>query len=214
MSLRALLTALLLLSLSPAHAAMFKYNELMIKDYDEMNQLVQAQVAKARAVGSNSSDENVDDVQALAHLREALKLIYSRPNSDNMIAKLTPDVRRELVGYNAYEKTIASLVDEALGVAKNDKAAPSQQATSIFMLENILSEIRPEAAGNPELKKAVEKVKSAKTEISHTVANDMKLRGMFSPRNPSELAEEILKGLPAHKKETKKIVKKPKPEED
>ena len=77
-------------------AAMFKYNELMIKDYDEMLKLVQGQVKKSRAVGSNTSDDNVNDAEAIEHLREALKLMFSRPNSDNMIAKLMPEVRRDL----------------------------------------------------------------------------------------------------------------------
>ncbi len=192
---------------------MFKYNELMIKDYDEMLHMVQGLLEKARAVGSNSSDENVDDEQAIEHLREAMKLIYSRPNSDNMIAKLNPEIRRELVGYNAYEKTINSLTLEALGVAMNENAASSQRATAFFMLENILGEIRPEVSNNAGLRKAVETVKKAELEIPDDVRKDMKLRGMFKTRNPSELAAEVLKSAPKAAMPSKKK-KSPKKNED
>ncbi len=193
-----------LLSLS-ASAAQFKYNELMIKDYDEMNHMVQAKVKKARAVGSNTSDENINDQEAIEQLREALKLIFSRPNSDNMIAKLTPEVRRELSGYGAFNDVISGLAAEALAVVKSEKAPPSQQATGIFLLENMLSEIRPEIGNNEGLRRVVEKIRDAKVEISSDVKRDLKLRGMFKAMDPSKLASDILKAMP--KEDPKKAAK-------
>ncbi|HMN68830.1 MAG TPA: hypothetical protein PKC28_09865 [Bdellovibrionales bacterium] len=181
----------------PAQAAQFKYNELMIKDYDEMTAMVQGLVKKARAL---NSDDGAVDSEAIEHLREALKLIFSRPNSDNMIVKLMPEVRRELTGLSAYEDSLSSLASEALSVVKKDNAAVSHQATSLFILENLLGEIRPEAPGNEDLRRIVERVSEAKIKISDEVRKDMKLRGMFKTRNPSELADEILKGLPKNKK--------------
>ena len=186
---------------------MFKYNELMIKDYDEMLKLVQGQVKKSRAVGSNTSDDNVNDAEAIEHLREALKLMFSRPNSDNMIAKLMPEVRRDLSGYSAYEDSVSAITAEAIEFLKNDKAATSQQATAIFVLENILSEIRPEAANNDDLRRIIERIRDAKVKISSDVVKDMKLRGMYKTKNPSDMAKSIMKGLP------KKEEKKPKTEE-
>lgn len=211
---KTLFSVLLTLFCLETSAAMFKYNELMIKDYDEMYKMVQAQVKKARAVGSNSSDENVNDAEAIEHLREALKLIYSRPNSDNMIAKLMPDVRRELQGYSAYEDSISGLTAEALEVIKNPKAATSQQATALFVLENIMSEVRPEAGSNDDLRRVVERVKDAKIKVSNDVMKDLKLRGMYKTRNPSDMATDILKKLPKkEKKPEKKAEEKPKDEE-
>jgi hypothetical protein len=211
---KTLICALLTLFCLETSAAMFKYNELMIKDYDEMNKMVQSKVKQARAVGSNSSDENVNDTEAIEHLREALKLIYSRPNSDNMIAKLMPDVRRELQGYSAYEDSISGLTAEALEVIKNPKAATSQQATALFVLENILSEIRPEAGSNDDLRRVVERVKDAKIKVPNDVVKDLKLRGMYKTRNPSDTAADILKKLPKkEKKPEKKADEKPKDED-
>jgi hypothetical protein len=193
------LTLCALLTL-PAAAAMYKYSELMIKDYDEMHRLVEKQIAKSHDVGSDAEDGSGDDAKAVEHLREALKLIFSRPNSDNMVAKLTPEVRRELTGYAAYADTISSLTAEALAVLKNDKGAPSVQATAIFMLENILSEIRPEAVNNEDLRRVIERVRDAKIKIPSDVTKNMKLRAMFTAKNPSETATQILKTLPPIKK--------------
>ena len=193
---KTLIYTLLVLFSVAGNAAMFKYNELMIKDYDEMLKMVQGKVREARAQGEGN------DAAAIEHLREALKLIYSRPNSDNMIAKLMPEVRRELVGYSAFEDSISSLAAEAIEVAKNKKASVNSQATSLFMLENILAEIRPEAANNDDLRRVIERVKDAKIKIDSEVMKDMKLRGMYSAKNPSDLAKDILKTLP--KKEEKK----------
>lgn len=179
-----------------ATAQSLKYNELMIKDYDEMNKEVQAHLKRARAVGSNSSDENVNDEEAVEHCREALKVILSRPNSDNMVAKLSPEIRRELVGYNAFERVVAGLAGEAVRAVKNEKAPAALQATSLFLLENLLSEIRPEIPNNDGLRRVVEKIAEADVEISKDVKKDMKLRGMFKALDPSKLAKDILKASP------------------
>jgi hypothetical protein len=180
-------------------APQFKYNELMLKDYDEMNKMVQNLLKKARAVGSNTSDENVDDQEAVAHLREALKLIFTRPNSDNMVAKLAPEVRRELATYNAVDRTLMSLANEGLATVLADNVAVTQQASALFMLENMLSEIRPEIHNRADLRKVVETIADADVGISSDVKKDMKLRGMFKAIDPSKLAREILNSQPQTK---------------
>lgn len=193
------------------HTGMFKYNELMIKDYDEMLQMVQTLVKQSRQVGSQYSD-TADDAEAIAKLREAMKLILSRPNSDNMIAKLTPEVRRDLTGYGAYEDTMSILSVEGLDYIRNDKASVNSRATAVFLLENILSEVKPEAADNPEMRRIVQRIADAHISIPNDVRNDMKLGGMYNTQNPSDIAAGILKKLP--KQEKKKVKKGAKPKAD
>lgn len=186
-----------------ASAAQFKYNELMLKDYDEMLQLVNTKLKQARSA---------EDQDAIEHLREVVKLILSRPDSDNMVAKLMPEVRKELTGYNAYEDVLSGLTAEELAVAKDDKAAPSVQATAIFVLGNLLAQIKPEVGSNADLRRIAERIKSAKLTINSGVKKDLKLRGMFSAQNPSEAAADILKSTPL--KEAPKKETKPKSDED
>lgn len=179
-------------------AAQFKYNELMLKDYDEMLKMVNSQLKKAR--------DNVDDQEAVSHLREAVKLILSRPDSDNMVAKLIPEIRKELSGYNAFEDVLSSITAESITVVKDENAANSVQATGIFILENMIALVKPEAVNNHDLRRLLDRIRSADIEVTEGVRKDMKLRGMFKTMNPSEAAKKVLKSLPPmkEKKETKK----------
>ncbi len=191
---------LLTILCTSAWAENYKYNTLMIKDYDEMNSLVQAHIKKAREFSDGSGAATSRDGEAIEQLREALKLVFSRPNSDNMVAKITPEVRRELSGFSAFEDTISSITAEALRSA-GDKGAPvSQQSTALVVLENVLSEIRPEAQNNADLRRVIERIKDAKLKISDDVKKDRKIRSMFETKNPSEEASKILKNLPKPEK--------------
>lgn len=209
---KAFLLLLTIFSLQ-TQAAQFKYNELMLKDYDEMLQMVNGMLKKARAVGSNTSDENVNDQQAVEHLREAVKLILSRPDSDNMVAKLMPEVRKELSGYNAFEDVLSGLTAEEIAVVKDEKAAGSVQATAVFVLENLIAMIKPEAVNNNDLRRLLDRIRSADIDVPSAVKHDLKLRGMFKTPNPSKTAKDVLKSLPPlEKKDDKK--KKPAPSSD
>src|SRR3954465_12340987 len=86
----------------------YKYSDLVIRDYDEMNKEVQVRIRNAQKKGSGDGDAT--NHEAVEELRDALKLVYSRPNSDNMVGKLTPDVRRELNNMSSYEDALSSIV--------------------------------------------------------------------------------------------------------
>ena len=182
----------------PAFAANYKYNELMIKDYDEMLEMVQSFVKKAKDAAGE--DGTANDGEAIEQLREALKLIFSRPDSDNMVAKLVPEVRRMMIGFNAYEPAVHDIAKQAIDAVKSKNAAPSIQSTSLFILENILAEIRPEVPNNNQLRAVAEMIRDAKLSVSKDVLKERKIRGMFQTKNPSDIAAEVLKGLDPKKK--------------
>jgi hypothetical protein len=135
------------------------------------------------------------DHEALEQLRDAFKLIFSRPNSDNMIAKISPDIRRELSNYNAFEDTMSIIATEAISRVKDDSNTVTRRSTDLFVLENLLSEIRPEVAGNQDLQRVVQKIADAHIKIDDEVARDRKLRAMFQTTNPSTVAAEIMKQI-------------------
>jgi hypothetical protein len=176
----------------------YKYSDLVIQDYDEMSKQVQIRIRNAHKANKDGED-STGDAEAIEDLRDALKLIFSRPNSDNMVAKLAPDLRRELSGFSAYEDTISSLSAEATGIVNDKNATVSARSTALFVIDNILGEVRPEIAGNVDLRHVVEKIRDAKLKIDDDVIRDRKLRAMFKTKNPSEYAAEILKAMPAKK---------------
>ena len=171
-----------------------KYNELMIKDYDEMHALVQSLMTKSHAT-TNGDGESVE------YLGRALKLIFSRPDTDNMVTKLLAEVRRDLVGYSVYDETLEGLAVDALITAKNPNATVISGATAIVELQNILGEIRPEVKnGNVVLRRIAERIRDARLEISDEVKRERRLRGMFRSDNPSDEARALLKSIGDKKK--------------
>ncbi len=92
------LLASLIAASAAVHAERFRYSELQVKDYDEMQAEVKKRVKVYQKL-SNASDADASNPPsgAVEKLREAFQLMLSRPNQDNMLGKLLPEVRKELV---------------------------------------------------------------------------------------------------------------------
>lgn len=178
----------------------YKYNELMIKDYDEMLAMVMDMVKKSQT--ATSKEDSGGEGEAVEWLGRATKLVFSRPDSDNMVAKLLNEVRRDLQGFNSYEDTIAGIADEAVKNASDKDNPISVQSTALVILENILTEIRPSVVNNnnTDLLRVVERVAAANLRLSSEVKKDRRLRGMFLTKNPSDEAKAILKEVAAKNK--------------
>lgn len=201
-----ILSILVGLALSlPSWSEYFKYNELQIKDYDEMLSMVRERIKKSNKIlkGSNPDAEVTPDQESVESLRQGLLLVLSRPNQDNMLAKLMPEIRKELNGLNAFEDSIDSLAQEALDGLNNTKLPVVVRSTYWFVLENILSEFKPEIRDKEDLKKTFVKIRDAKIEIPKDVKKDLKLRSMFKVESPSDRAKRILEALLGEKDEKK-----------
>lgn len=188
----------------PAFAAdRYKYSELQIKDYDEMSALVKEKVKKAVKIFRETGDAEEDappDQAGVEELRSAFHLILARPNQDNMLAKLMPEVRKELANVNAFEDSLSSLAAEAVEGLRNEKLPTVFRSTYLFVLENIISEFKPEIRDKTDLRKIFEKIRDANLEIPKDVTKDLKLRSMLKVESPSERAKQILEKLSAEKK--------------
>lgn len=185
------------LFLDQTFAENFKYSELQIKDYDEMKNSVRDRIIASKKAyldkQKKAKDTEEADRQAIEVLRNALKFILSRPNDDNMLAKLMPFVRSELNNYSAFEDTLVSLTQESVRSLTNDKIPSVYRSTSLFLLENVMSEIRPEISQKEDFKKLIEFIRDAKIIVPESVKNERRLRSMYRSKNPSEMAETILK---------------------
>ncbi len=191
--------SILALSLSclaaPKQSTTLDYSKLQTKNLDEMQVMVQA---KMKVASTALDDEDVDT--AVTALRDALRIALSRPDSDNMVAGLVSEIRPRLRDLDAFEKTVRQLADEAMAGLKNKKEKPTQRATHLIVLENILGEFKPDVKTNPEVKKLFVEIRDAKIEIPDVVHNDMRLRGMFkAPASPSDIAAKIIATKPAKK---------------
>ena len=181
---------LALLTSSVSFAKVYDYKQLQSKDYDEMIAIVREQIKQSK----KSADAD-DDSAAIFHLKEALRIIMSRPNSDNLIPKLLPDVRKELAQFEAFDKQLADLADEAVDRVKDEGATDTGRTTALFMLENIMAEMKPELNSTETYKNTYEKIRDAKIKVPENVRADRTVRGMFQSESPSVKAKKILEQI-------------------
>ncbi len=177
----------------------FKYSELQIDDYDKMLERIKKRITDAKKILIDLQDKKMDedgDHQATEVLRNTLKLILSRPNDDNMLAKLLPLVRSELNNLNAFEDTLISIVQESLRMINNDKLDLVYRSTAVFILENVMSEFKPEISTKADIKKVFTLISEAQLKIPDPVKNERSLRSMHRTLNPSEQAKLILNSIP------------------
>ncbi len=196
-----LLIIVMLLFSAPAKSIQkFKYNELQIKNYDEMLEKVNTHITKSRQLAikhQEQGDDETGDQMAIDQLSEALTYILSRPDKDNMLTKLLPPIRKELVNYNAFETSLSLVVTDAITAIQSSKLPATYRATSVFVLENVMSQVQPLISTNKEMRSIIKKIRDAQLKVPPEVMNDRKLKSMFNTSSPSLTAEKILKKYPS-----------------
>lgn len=186
-----LLSSFFIGPLSQAQIYPHKFTELQIKDYDQMTEIVEENISESKALAIKYQDEGADeegDKAAIEKLRQALRIILSRPNKDNMVAKLAPNVRTELNNYSAFESSMQFLAVEAVRALQNDTLPVVQRSTAVFVLENILSEIKPHLAKNKDFRTIAKLIHEANLKIPDKVAANRKLTSMDPTPDLSKIA--------------------------
>lgn len=152
-----------------------------------MNKIVNDKVREAKKAGSGQA----------VPLKEALQAVYSRPNEDEMIDKIVSPLRTQLDNYDAWEKVLSQLTDEAINALKNPKAfKPVVQVTYQIFLENLLSEIKPLVKRDGFERALAVRIRDSKIEVSKEAKNEREMRSMRGAHSPSEIAEKILSATP------------------
>lgn len=162
---------------------LFFYNRLAQKDYEEMNTLIHDKISESKSVGGDKS----------IPLKEALQAVLCRPNNDSLISKVLPNLKIELDGLSAWDRTIKSLVKESIGALKNPRAfKPEVQVTYTVFLENLISELKVNARGQLE-QKVLEDIKDANIVPSNEAKKESLKRMKVEITSPSIVAELAIK---------------------
>lgn len=162
---------------------LFNYHQLALKDLDQMNEIVKSKIKESRKSSSGK----------VVPLKEALQAIYSRPNEDGMIEKVSGPLRSELDENDAWYTTLEQLVNEASSCLKNPKAFKADvQVTYAIFLNNIIAESKPMLSEDKAIRKLFEKIEAANIEITKEAKAERNLRMMKELPSPSELAKRIL----------------------
>ena len=166
---------------------LFSYNRLALKDLDDMSRLVKDKIKESH---KETGDKSIP-------LKEGLQAVFSRPNPDFLIEKILPPLKSELDDLGAWERSLKSLVKEALGALKNPGAfKPEAQVTYLVFLENLVSELRPRSKEKFETA-LLEQIRDAKIVVTDGAQKERQLRMMKETTSPSALAEQVLTLGPA-----------------
>ena len=194
-----------------ATAKLYKYTDLHLKDYEQMSKLVNQHLDAAQKIidettsktdeidkGTLSRDDEADQ-KAIEELCQALQLIFSRPNRDNMVEKLIPDIRRQLKNFNSFEDTLETLLGEALQGVKSKNLSIVIRSTYLFLIENLMEEIQPQLTDNKRFYGFYVRIREADLEVPKEIIKDRRKR-MYKRFNPSAIAKQVLKRIDEKKK--------------
>jgi len=126
-------------------------------------------------------------------IKEGLQAVYSRPNGDDMIERLSPPLRAVLEEEDVTEKVFSDLVTEATNALTNTKNFKKEvQVTYAIFLENIISEFKPGLKKDAFEYKIIKKIADADIELTKDAQKDRKLRLMQESASPSAIAKKVL----------------------
>jgi hypothetical protein len=173
----------IILSLNLHAGLLYTYNQLTLKDLDQMNALVKNKVKESKAAYSGK----------VVPIKEGLQAVYSRPNGDDMIEKISPPLRSVLEQEDATEKVFSELVTEAVNALTNTRVFKKEvQVTYAIFLENVISEFKPALKKDGFEYKIVKKIADANIELTKDAQKDRKLRLMQESASPSQIAKKVL----------------------
>ncbi len=172
-------------------------NDLMMKNSEQVAELVRKKLKAASdiQVQQEDNDENgiLAEPAAIEKMKDAMRIVLSRPDQDDGRATQFARVRRELSDLGSFEKVLQDLTTEGITALKSKSGSDKIQITYIFLLENLMAELKPDIAKNKIFQKLIEQIRDANLKIDDSIKSTIKLRTMTVPVSPSQTAAKILK---------------------
>lgn len=209
------LLALLLLIPSFSMAELkFPSERLKVMDIETLQRLVATNLNGAQiAVASFSNkEENLDQQLSMDQgssdksytkddghrlIKESLELIFARPEQNGATSSIYNTVEGIAVEYGGIYGFLESIANEAIDTL--DKSGKSKsllrdQNTYVYILNNMMAEIKPLAQTKEgvKYKKLIEKVRDEDIEFSDSLKSYRILNSMSNITNPSKVAEQIV----------------------
>lgn len=173
----------IILALNSEAGLLYTYNQLTLKDLDQMNALVKNKLKESKGADSGK----------VVPIKEGLQAVFSRPNADDMIEKISPPLQAALEQEEATEKVFTDLVTEAINALTNTRNFKKEaQVTYAIFLENVISEFKPNLKKESFEYKIVKKIADSGIELTKDAQRDRKLRLMQESASPSLIAKKVL----------------------
>ncbi|MGH1468866.1 MAG: hypothetical protein ACRBBP_08310 [Bdellovibrionales bacterium] len=168
-------------------AVSYNYTTLIFKDYPDLKPLVSNALRESRRF-KYPQDGN----KAVFPLKKSLKMILSRPDSDNLVVKLSPELVQDLESMGVLTNVIDDLIAEGQEEVMNKALHPKVRATSLIMLNNLLLLIRPRTLDEIPLATSVCTLADKDLKIPKEVLKNTELTTMLKEGSPTNLAKKIM----------------------
>lgn len=181
---------------SEASQINYGYNQLKLLDLDQMTSILMRKAKEAKDSGGYEP------------LYQGLIICFSRPNEDGMVEKVLPIVKGPLDEGNEYANALSQLVDHSISAMRNPELKASDDVTYGIILENLISELKPEFIKQYEKpgfeSGLIEKIASANVQYSDRARSERKLNIMRGSLSPSIIAQNLLDKREAYLKQKEK----------
>lgn len=205
------LLALLLLVPSFSMAGLkFPSDRLKVMDIETLQRIVatnlngaQKAVNKGIDVDSEgqftdkSPDNDFTRDEGARLIRESLELIFARPEQNNATSVIYSNVEGVAIEYGGIYNFLVEITNMAISTldkSGKDKALLRDQNTYVYILNNMMGEIRPLALSKDGIKyrKLIEKIRDEDIDFSDSLKSYRILNSMANIANPSKVAEQIV----------------------
>lgn len=205
------LIPLLLLTSSLSMAGLkFPSDRLKVMDIETLQRIVATNLNNAQqAVASNEmkvGEEIYDEQSEVSQyteedgsrmIRESLELIFARPEQNNATSVIYANVEGIAVNYGGVYSFLKDITETALArldESGKDTALLRDQNTYVYILNNMMAEIKPVAL-TPEgekYKELIIRIRDEDIDFSDALKSYRILNSMSNITSPSKVAEEIV----------------------
>ncbi|MEQ1721712.1 MAG: hypothetical protein ABL930_00960 [Pseudobdellovibrio sp.] len=162
----------------------YTYSKLKLLDLDQMGEIIQDKLRRFKKSGRETL------------IVEAISISLSRPNDDSVAEKLLDTIRHTIEAPVVWESSLGSVVQTSIDQLKNETVAPEDQVTYLIILENLVSEFKPQFIKQYQSPKfetrTIEKIAGAQIEVSESATAESRLNLMREQLSPSTLAQSLI----------------------
>jgi hypothetical protein len=185
----------------------FPSDRLKVMDIETLQRIVATNLNNAqKAISRDAESEDQFNHEATNEytreegakfIKESLELIFARPEQDNATSVIYSNVEGMAVEYGGIYSFLEEITRDALSIldkSGKDQSLLRDQNTYIYILNNMMSEIKPLALSQEGLKfkELITKIRDENIDFSDSLKSYRVLNSMSNITNPSRVAQEIV----------------------
>ena len=186
-------------------ALKFPSERLKVMDIETLQRIVSKNLNMAqktldeenKSVVMDGQENSLSREDGARLIRESLELVFARPDQNNATSVIYSNIEGVAAGYGGVYKQLVEMTQQALKVLNQsgeDKALLRDQNTYVYILNNMMSEIKPLALSEEGLlyRQLIEKIRDSDIQITNSLKAYRALNSLSNIANPSKVARQII----------------------